>query len=99
MQKMTKKRLTHISVIGATQHGGILAFVLAYPSVALVCFFQSYDPQRQGTLDSTAWWVLWIIMPVVFAVFGAVLTSLSCLVCNLSAKLLGGVRYEDHDAN
>ena len=96
---MTKKRLTHISVVSATQNGGFLAFVLAYPSVALMRFFQSYDPQRQGTLDSTAWWVLWIVMPVVFAMFGAVPTSLSCFSYNLSAKLLGGVRYEDHDAN
>jgi len=99
MQQMTKKRLTHISVISAAQHSGVLTFVFAYPIVALMRFLQGYDPQRQGSLDSTAWWVLWIIMPVVFAVFGALLTSFSCFAYNLSAKLLGGVRYEDHDAN
>jgi hypothetical protein len=95
---MTKKSLTHISVISATLHGGFVAFTLAYPSVALMRFFKSYDPERQGIPDKTAWWVFWIVMPVVFAMFSAVLTSLSCFAYNLSAKLLGGVRYDDHDA-
>jgi hypothetical protein len=98
MQQMTKKRLTYIRVISAAQHGGFVAFMLAYPGVALMRFFQSYDPQRQGIPNPTPWWVFWIVMPVVFAVFGAVLTSLSCFAYNLSAKLLGGVRYEDYDA-
>jgi hypothetical protein len=93
---MTNKQLTHIGVMSATLHGSFVAFVLAYPSVTLLRFFQGFDPQRQGNPDTTASWVFWIVVPVVFALLGAILTALSCLAYNLSAKLLGGVRYTDH---
>lgn len=92
---MTEKRLTRISVMSAAPHSCFVAFVLAYPSVALMRFLQSFDPQRQGNPDSTAWWMIWIVMPVVFALFVATLTSLACFAYNLSANLLGGVRYKD----
>jgi len=92
---MNEKRLTYIAVMSASLHGLLVSFVLAYPCVAMARFFQGFDPQRAGTLDRTAWWALWIVMPVVIAVFGGIMTTLFCLAYNLSAKLLGGVRYKD----
>jgi len=92
---MNEKRLTYIAVMSATLHGLLVAFVLAYPSVAMMRFFQGFDPQRSSYQDHTAWWVVWIILPAVFALFGGIMTALSCLAYNLSAKLLGGVRYQD----
>lgn len=92
---MIGKRLTHIGVLSAMQHGFIVAFVLAYPGVALLRFFQSFDPQRQGHPDPFTWGVVWILLPVVLALLGAVMAVLSCFAYNLSAKLLGGVYYRD----
>ena len=93
---MTEKRLQHIAVLSATLHGLLISFVLAYPLVALFRLFKSYDPQLQGYTDPTAWWVFWIAMPAVFALFGALMTAVYCVVYNLSARLLGGIRYKDH---
>lgn len=92
---MTGKRLIRIGVFSAMQHGLIVAFMLAYPVVVLLRFLQSFDPQRQAHPDTMPWWVCWLLMPVVFAVFGAIVAVLSSFAYNLSAKVLGGVRYSD----
>jgi hypothetical protein len=92
---MTEKRLAHISVMSASLHGLIVSFVLAYPAVAFMRFLQGFDPRHQGFDDHTGWWwVVWIVVPLSIAVLGAIITGLSCLVYNVSARLLGGVRYE-----
>ncbi|MDN4055103.1 hypothetical protein QPK32_18685 [Massilia sp. YIM B02763] len=92
---MSEKRLKRIGVMSATLHGLLVAFFLSYPTVALMRFFKSFDPERHGYPDRTEWWMYLIVMPLLFALSGAVATALSCLAYNLSARLLGGVLYED----
>jgi hypothetical protein len=51
---MREKRLTHIGVLSATLHSLLVSFVLAYPGVALMRVFQSFDPQRHGHSSTEA---------------------------------------------
>ena len=80
-------------------HAALVSFVLAYPVVALMRFLQHYDPQRTQLARLAPWWDTWLLLPVavavVLAVVGVVLTVLLCLAYNLSARLLGGVRYTE----
>jgi hypothetical protein len=95
---MIKRRLTAISVRSASLYGAIVAFIAAYPCVGLVVFFQYFDPQR--TDRPGPWWAFWIVTPAMLALVSALLTAIACAAYNLSARLLGGVRYTvcDDDA-
>lgn len=90
--RMIERRLPHIDETRATPYSFLVALVLAYPCVALMRFLQAFDPQRPAPL---AWWVYWVVVPVVFALLGAFLTALFCSAYNLCARLLGRVRFKD----
>jgi membrane protein YqaA with SNARE-associated domain len=89
---MTTKRLASIAVMSASTHAAIFSFLLAYPLVALIAFFKHFDPERTHVAQSP-WWMAWVLVPIGLALVGIVVTMLFCMAYNVSARLLGGVRY------
>lgn len=88
---MVEKRLASISPSSAFTHGAVVSFFLAYPLVALMRFFQHFD----GAMKSNSpWWAIWLLLPIGFALVGAVWATLASLAYNGAARLLGGVRYD-----
>ncbi|VVE23074.1 hypothetical protein PHO31112_03235 [Pandoraea horticolens] len=85
---MEKRRLTSVSPLSAFVHGALVSFLLAYPLVALMRFFQHFDGPVEGP-----WWAIWLLFPAGFAIFGAVWAMLASLAYNSVARLLGGVVY------
>jgi hypothetical protein len=87
---MVEKRLTSISPSSAFTHGALVSFLLAYPLVALMRFFQHFDGPIQS---SGSWWAIWVLLPIGFALASAVWAMLASLAYNGVARFLGGVRY------
>jgi hypothetical protein len=88
MKAVEERRLISISPSSAFTHGALVSFLLGYPLVALMRFFQHFDGPLRG-----AWWVIWVLFPVGISLFGAVWAMLMSLAYNCVARLLGGVRY------
>jgi hypothetical protein len=89
---MIEIRLTAVSMKSAALYGAVVGFLVAYPCVGLMVFFQYFDPQRQ-TWPLGPWWTFLIAMPVGWAVVSSFLATCVCAAYNLSAKLFGGIRY------
>lgn len=66
---MSEKRLTPISPLSAFTHAALVSLLLAYPAVALMRFFQYFDPQRASL--TSPWWMVWALLPIGFALAGA----------------------------
>lgn len=90
---MNEKRLTFISPSSAFVHAALVVLVLAYPVVAVMRFFQHFDPRRADLTAPSPWWALWLMMPLGLALMGAVWAMLASLAYNAIARLLGGIRY------
>lgn len=90
---MSEKRLTSISPSSAAIHAVLVSLLLAYPAVALMRFFQHFDPQRADLTRPSPWWVVWALLPIGLALAASIWTLLATLAYNTVARILGGVRY------
>ncbi len=93
---MTVNRLKAISPFVASCHIGLLAYFLSFPSLALLKFFQLFDPTPPRPLVYDGL-IIWVVSPIVLALFASLGTLVACVSYNLIAKMLGGIRYESEE--
>ena len=93
---MAVNRLKAISPFVASCHIGLLGYFLSFPCLALLKFFQHFDPTppRPQAYDGL---IIWVVSPIVLALFASLGTLVACVTYNVIAKMLGGIRYESEE--
>lgn len=79
-------RITRFAVLPTSKTLALVYFLMGILFIPLFLVVESVAPpeERLGT-------GLWLIMPVVYAAIGFLVTALMCALYNFAARLLGGV--------
>ena len=85
-------RITSIKPLATAATAALMAFMLSFPVVALMKFFQAFDPTPPANPEST--WFVWLVSTPLLVGFAFIAVLLSCITFNVACRATGGIQLD-----